>query len=125
VSAAVHAAGDFPLLVLPGRLLDRSKKQTCTAPAKYVVQLIATCERAIGPAVEEHLSLARIMHDDVGAETLRENYMRFVRESAAMPEHIKSMALEAAAEVDHLRVYRMFIEAVRNALRPQPVPVPA
>jgi hypothetical protein len=125
VSAAAHMDGNFPLFLLPECLSDRSKKRTYSAPAKYVVQLIATCERAVGPAVEEHLSRLGFMDDDVEEEELRESYTRSVQESAVMPEHVKSMALGAAVGIDHRHIHRMLIEGVRKMLCPQHVPLPA
>lgn len=125
IAAAAHLLNDFPLLLLPGKLSDRWKKREYAAPVRYVVQLIDSCERAIGPAVEGHLSDLGLLRDDVDVAELRENYLSSVQASTAMPEHVREMALDSVDSVDHRLIYRTFLEAVRNVLHPQPVPVPA
>lgn len=123
ISEAAHFSTDFPLFLLPGKLADRWKKREYTAPTQYVVQLIELCERAVGPAVEAHLSDTGLLSDDVDVADLRANYLSNVEASTAMPKHVSTLAVSAVDTIDHRQVYRNFLERVRDVLRPHPVSV--
>lgn len=123
ISAAAHFLTNAPLLLLPDKLADRWKKREHAAPTKYVAQLIKVCECAIGPAVETHLCNLGLFKDDVEVEELRMNYLSSVQASSAMPENVRTVALGEVHSIDHLMVYGQFLEAVRNVLHPQPVPL--
>jgi hypothetical protein len=125
IAAAAHIAGNFPLLLLPDRVSDRKGTRSYAAPAKYVLELVGRLEATVGPVIDEHLHQMGLFEENVSTDELRENHLRYVHQSTAMPEHIKELALRGADALDYLVVFRSFLQGVRGVLVPQPLSVPA
>lgn len=55
INAAAHVEADFPLLVAPSSLTNRSGSKTQLGFGHYLLEVIGKCEAVVGPVIADHL----------------------------------------------------------------------
>lgn len=116
ISSASHIHDNFPLLISPSPITNRSGKSSYIAFGYYLIEIIRKCESVIGNIFLDHfhafdLFNFRLSEDEVGP--LRKKY---ILESTAMPDWVKKMALEAI-DFDHEAVHKASIDNLVNILK--------
>lgn len=115
LTAAAHIANDFPLILAPNPVTNRSGNQAHGAPEKYFLSIIEHLETVIPPLIVNHIKdngwhNVFLSNDEALAESKQS-----IEESEEVPERVKQQALQAIQGVDMLDMQKQRMEsALKN-----------
>ncbi|MTD33423.1 hypothetical protein [Paludibacterium denitrificans] len=93
VTSAAHFDGNFPMILAEPEVKNRNGKITFVAFDKYLLHVIEKCESVVGSVMLDCLNGAGIFEATVAAEAAVTEYYEAVKNSDAILEDIKRMAL--------------------------------
>ncbi|AFK62759.1 hypothetical protein TKWG_13165 [Advenella kashmirensis WT001] len=95
ITSAAHFDDNFPMILAEPKVQNKKGTKTFLAFDKYLLDIIAKCEFVVCPLMLDCLNAAGIFDATVDSEADLQEYRNSVKQSHAMPEQVKAMALRA------------------------------
>lgn len=121
IFSAAHFRANFPLLVAPSPVPDRSGDRSYTAFSFYLIGVIEKCELVVGPTMEACLNEQGLLNRQPDREESVDEILRAVEESAAIPYWVKKTARKDLSAVDFESIHRANIDNLAELLKPNPI----
>lgn len=118
VASSSHFAGDFPLLIAPNPIANRSGDKKHLSFSYYLLGIIEVCEAVIGPAIQAHLNTLGILEKTPDIEAWMAESIGIIKSSTVMPDWVKTMAPESLIALDWESMHRHSIAELRGVLNP-------
>jgi len=118
IASGAHFAGDFPLLVAPNPVINRSGAQKYSTFSFYLLGVVEGCEAVVGPTIEGHLDSLGILEKVPDVEAWTAEALELCRSSTAMPEWVKKMVPESLSTVDWNTIHGDSVAKLRDLLKP-------
>ncbi|GGD83810.1 hypothetical protein [Caballeronia grimmiae] len=93
ITSALHIDGNFPMVLAEPKVQNQSRKKTFVAFDKYLLHIIEKCESVVGLVMLDCLNAAGIFEAAVDVEATAAEYRDAIKQSHAMPDFAKAMAL--------------------------------
>lgn len=116
ISSAAHIKDDFPLLVAPPSVENRSGSSAYPAFGYYLVEIITRGERVVGQLFIEHFKEVGFLEPHVQQEQLVAQSKKYILESIAMPDWVRQQALEVIGKIDHIEIQKSMIRSLLEVL---------
>lgn len=110
ISSAARVDQDFLLLLAPPDVSDREGKKTSRAFGSYLVEVIAKCEKVIGPLIARHLKEVGLMKPLLTQDQAKAEALKFLSTAFAVPDWVKQQALQSLSQVDFVQGQTRAIE---------------
>ncbi len=111
IVAAAHNVGNFPMVLSPNPITNRSGNKSYEAPYKYLIDIIRYCESVIPKLVVEHIKTNSWDVISFDPELHLEKTSNAISNSDAMPEWVKQQALISIKEIDFENLIKQKIES--------------
>ncbi len=106
LTASSHIENDFPLILAPTPITNRSGNQVHEAPEKYFLSIIAHLEAIIPPLIVSHIKGNGWNDIFLGNDEALAESKQSIEKSIAMPEWVKQQALQSIQDIDMLDMQR-------------------
>jgi hypothetical protein len=93
VTSAAHIDGNFLMILAEPIVQNQRGTKTFVTFEKYLLHVIGKCESVVGSVMLDCLNAAGIFEATIDAEAAVAEHREAVKQSHAMPEHVKAMAL--------------------------------
>jgi hypothetical protein len=117
ISSSAHVKDDFPFVLAPSSVSDRTGRKSYQALGFYLLEVISKSESAIGPLIVRHLEEVELLKPTLTKDQAMEEARRFIAQSEAMPEWAKKLAYESIASVDFVEGQMTMINGLVEVLR--------
>jgi hypothetical protein len=117
IDSAAHIYSNFPLLIAPSPVTNRSGKNSYIAFGYYLIEIINRCESIIGNIFLDHFQEFGLFNIRLSKKEAEALMRKHILESIAMPEWAKKMALESNIDIDHEVVHQNSIDNMVNILK--------
>ncbi len=119
ITFAAHIDGNFPMILAAQQVKNEKGTKVFVAFDKYLLHVIAKCESIVGSVMFDCLNAAGIFEATLDAEAAVAEYGVAVKQSHAMPELVKAMALATGFKPDWaLAAHSSAMTKLRGALAP-------
>jgi len=99
-TAAAHADDTTLYVLCPADVQDRQRRNNYITPFKYLVELAIHCDSVVNPAIADVLIQLNLFNATPHAISV-EDIQAEIRNSTAMPDWAKELAIKAWDEVDY------------------------
>lgn len=119
ITSAAHIDGNFPMVLAEPKVQNQRGTKTFVTFDKYLLHVIAKCESVVGPVMIDCLNAAGVFDATIDPEAAIAEYREAVKQSHAMPEHFKAMALAMEFKPEWaLAAHNSVMMKLREALTP-------
>lgn len=119
ITSAAHFDGNFPMILAEPKVQNQKRTRIFAAFDKYLLRVIAKCERIVGSVMLDCLNVAGVFEATVDTEAAIAEYREAVEQSHAMPECVKAMALATEFKPEWAAaVHSSAIAKLRGGLAP-------
>jgi hypothetical protein len=119
ITSSAHVDGNFPMILAEPRVQNQKRTNTFVAFDKYLLHVIAKCESVVGPVMFDCLNAAGIFEATMDTKAAVAEYREVVKQSHAMPEGVKAMALATEFKSEWVLVaHSSAMTKLRQALAP-------
>ncbi len=115
-AAAGHADGQVLYVLCPPGVTDRAGKKNLSCSFKYTVQLADRCNQAANPVILEFLERNGFLAAG-GMSAGKEDTLKAIEESTAMPDWAKAMAVQAIGQMDYGQLAATIAETRINEVK--------
>lgn len=117
INSAVHIVNDFPMIIAPSPVTNRSKKSEYIAFDYYLINLIEKCESIIGTVFLNHIEEFGLFQIEIPQEEIIKMSKEFISNASAVPDWVKDMALSAVEKIDHSVIHQDFVNSLKETLK--------
>ena len=100
LTASAHIVNDFPLLLAPPTVTNRSGKEIHESPEKYFFSIIKHLETVVPNLVLNHIKENGWNNNFIASDKSQEEFKQMIVQSEAMPEWIKQKTLQSITSID-------------------------
>lgn len=117
ISSAAHIKDDFPLIISPSPVTNRSGVVSHTAFGHYLIEVIEKCEGVMRDVFLEHFEEFSLMDKRLPQEKVIELSEKFISNSTAMPDWVKKSALTSIKDINHEEVHLASMNSLIETLK--------
>jgi hypothetical protein len=125
ITSHAHICGTFPMFLAEPTVKNQKGTKEYIAFDKYLLNIIAKCESVVGPAMLDCLDNAGFFDATINAGAAALEYREAVKQSHAMPDDVKAMALATKFKPEWaVAAHNSAMIELRRALAPCNVTIP-
>ncbi|MEH6387961.1 hypothetical protein [Pseudomonas profundi] len=117
ISSAAHIKDDFPLIISPSPVTNRSGVVSHTAFGYYLIEVIEKCESVVRDTFLEHFEEFNLLDKRLPQEKVIELSEKFISSSTAMPDWVKKSALNSIKDINHEEVHLASMNSLIETLK--------
>lgn len=117
INSTAHIINNFPMIIAPSPVTNRSKKFEYIAFDYYLIDLIAKCESIIGTVFLNHIEEFGLLQIEIPQEEIIKMSKEFISNNSVMPNWAKDMALSAIEKIDHSVIHQDFVNSLKEILK--------
>lgn len=117
INLAAHIINNFPMIISPSPVTNRSKKSEYIAFDYYLIDLIAKCENIIGTVFLNHIEEFGLLQIEISQEEIIKMRKEFISNTFAIPDWAKDMALNAIKNIGHSAIHQDFVNSLKETLK--------
>ncbi len=116
VSSSAHINDNFPMIIAPSPVTNRSGKISYAAFGHYLIEVVDKCESVIGKVFLAHFEEHGLFQIRMPQEKAVELSKKFISEAYEIPDWVKNMALGAVETINHEEIHEASINSLKEAL---------
>ena len=117
ISSAAHIKDDFPLIISPSPVTNRSGAASHSAFGHYLIEVIEKCEGVMRDVFLEHFEEFSLLDKRLPQEKVIELSEKFISNSTAMPDWAKNLALTSIKDINHEEVHLASMNSLIETLK--------
>lgn len=117
ISSTAHIKDDFPLIISPSPVTNRSGVASHNAFGYYLIEVIEKCEGVMRDVFLEHFEEFSLMDKRLPQEKVIELSEEFISSSTVMPAWVKKAALDSIKDINHEEVHLASIKSLIETLK--------
>lgn len=117
INSGAHIKGDFPLIISPSPVTNRSGAASHNSFGYYLIDVIEKCEGVIRDVFLEHFEEFGLMDKRLPQEAVIELSEKFISNSTAMPDWVKESALAHIKDINHEEVHLASMNSLIETLK--------
>lgn len=117
ISSAAHIKDDFPLIISPSPVTNRSGVASHNAFGHYLIEVIEKCEGVMRDVFLEHFEEFSLMDKRIPQVKVIELSEKFISNSTAMPDWVKKSALASIKDINHEEVHLASMNSLIETLK--------
>lgn len=117
ISSAAHIKEDFPLIISPSPVTNRNGAVSHNAFGYYLIEVIEKCESVMRDVFLEHFEEFNLLNKRIPQEKAIELSAQYISNSTAMPDWVKSMALNSIKDIDHEEAHLVLMTSLIQTLK--------
>lgn len=117
IISAAHIENDFPMIISPSPVSNRSGTIVHTAFGYYLIEIIEKCERVIGDVFLEHIEKFGLLQMQIPQENAVALSKKFISDSTAIPEWVKGRALKSVDEINYKEIHLASVKSLVDTLK--------
>jgi hypothetical protein len=117
ISSAAHIKDDFPVLIAPSPVTNRSGTISHAAFCYYLIGVIEKCESVVGGIFLKHFEDFGLLHMKIPQEKAVELSKEFLTNATAMPDWVKDSAMKAIEDINHEEIHLASMKSLVETLK--------
>lgn len=117
ISSAAHIKNDFPLIISPSPVTNRSCMASYHAFGHYLIEVIENCEGVMRDVFLEHFEAFSLMDKRLSQEKVIELSEIFIANSTVMPDWVKQSALASIKDINYEDVHLASMNSLIETLK--------
>lgn len=117
ISSAAHIKDDFPLIISPSPVTNRSGAISHIAFGRYLIEVIEKCEGVMRDIFLEHFEEFSLLDKRLPQEQIIELSEKFISNATAMPDWAKKLALTSIKDINHEEVHLASMSSLIETLK--------
>ncbi|MFP8966126.1 hypothetical protein ACKC9G_06085 [Pokkaliibacter sp. CJK22405] len=117
ISSAADINNDFPLIISPSPVTNRSGAVSHTAFGYYLIEVIEKSERAMRKSFLEHFEEFNLLDKHLPQDKSVELSEKFISNSTVIPDWGKELALTSIKDINHEEVHLASMDSLIETLK--------
>lgn len=117
ISSAISVVGDFPLLISPPEIPNKSGNKCYSSFGSSILEIIEKVESVIGSLFIKHIREKNLFEPTYSDDEKKKQIIKFIPKIPHMPQWAKDMAVESLEKIQFNEIANLDATNIENVLK--------